>query len=186
MKQISMNLGGAVHSFERARYTRRQRDALTLARCLREVMHPADAERLASSYAALSQNPDANRWTFVMISPAQNAAVVRWLSEHSKRRSEAVRLWAELFTVLHPTSGEIMADRATLADRIGIAPREVSKIMGELTKINAIRKAKDGRKVRYGMNPNIATHLPDPALRETARDRAGPLLVLMEGGRASG
>lgn len=186
MKQISMNLGDAVHNFERARYTRRQRDALTLARCLREVMHPVDAERLASSYAALSQNPDANRWTFVMISPAQNAAVVRWLNDHSKRPMKATQLWAELFTVLHPTSGEILMDRETLATRLGIEPRTVSEIMGELTKINAIRKAKEGRRVRYGMNPNIATHLPDPALRETARDRAGPLLVLMEGGRVDG
>ena len=40
MKQISMDLGGAVHSLARARYTKRQRDALTLERCLREVMHP--------------------------------------------------------------------------------------------------------------------------------------------------
>ena len=86
--------------------------------------------------------------------------------------------------MLHPTTGEIMADRETLADRLGIEPRTVSEIMGELTTINAIRKAKDGRKVRYGMNPNIATHLPDPAIREQARDAAGPLLVLMEGGRA--
>ncbi len=184
MKQISMDLGGAVHSLARARYTKRQRDALTLERCLREVMHPADAARLASSYAALSHNPDANRWTFVMISPAQNAAVVRWINDHSKRPMKAMQLWAELFTVLHPTTGEIMADRETLADRLGIEPRTVSEIMGELTTINAIRKAKDGRKVRYGMNPNIATHLPDPAIREQARDAAGPLLVLMEGGRA--
>ena len=36
MKQISMDLGGAVHSLARARYTKRQRDALTLERCLRE------------------------------------------------------------------------------------------------------------------------------------------------------
>lgn len=184
MKQISMDFGGVVQNLARARYSKRQRDALTLARCLREVMHPADAERLASSYAALSPNPDANRWTFVMISPAQNAAVVEWLNAHSKRRTEALRLWASLFTVLHPTTGEIMADRDTLAGRLGIAPREVSKIMGELATINAIRKAKEGRKVRYGMNPNIATHLPDPAIREAARDQAGPLLVLMEGGKA--
>ena len=82
---------------------------------------------------------------------------------------KAMQLWAELFTVLHPTTGEIMADRETLADRLGIEPRTVSEIMGELTTINAIRKAKDGRKVRYGMNPNIATHLPDPAIRAGPR-----------------
>ena len=32
---------------------------------------------------------------------------------------KAMQLWAELFTVLHPTTGEIMADRETLADRPG-------------------------------------------------------------------
>ena len=51
--------------------------------------------------------------------PAQNAAVVRWINDHSKRPMKAMQLWAELFTVLHPTTGEIMADRETLADRLG-------------------------------------------------------------------
>ena len=134
MKQISMDLGAAVHSLARARYTKRQRDALTIARCLREVMDPRDAERLASTYAATAADPDANRWTFAMISPAQNAAVVRWLSAHSKRPQKAAQLWAELFTALHPATGEIMLDRDALAARIDIEPRTVSELMGELSR----------------------------------------------------
>ena len=33
-------------------------------------------------------------WTFVMLSPEQNAAVVRWLREHSSRPRKALELWA--------------------------------------------------------------------------------------------
>jgi hypothetical protein len=37
--------------------------------------------------------------------------------------------------------------------------------------------------VRYFLNPTIATHIPGPEARRAAREAAGPLLVLMEGGQ---
>jgi len=37
--------------------------------------------------------------------------------------------------------------------------------------------------VRYFLNANIATHLPSAALRAKAREEAGPLLKIMEGGK---
>lgn len=183
MRKLGTSLGASIQNLERARYSKRQREALDLARYLREILDPRDAERLAAEYACLTQNPDAPRWTFAMISPAQNAAVVRWLTMHSKRPQKAVQLWAELFTAMHPTSGEIMATRADLAARVGIEPRTVSELMAELAKINAISKEKRGKTVRYSMNPAVATHLPDPGKRAEARAAAGPLLIIMEGGK---
>lgn len=182
MKKLGRSIDDTIQNLARARYSKRQRNALLIAECLREIMDPRDAERLAGAYAETTQNPDANRWTFAMISPAQNAAVVRWLHANSKRPMKAAQLWAELFTVLHPTTGEVMMSRANIADRLDIEPRTVSEIMGELEKINAIQRIKEGRNVRYRMNPHIATHLPDARLREQAREQAGPLLTLMQGG----
>jgi len=43
---------------------------------------------------------DPNTWTFIMISPEQNRAVVDWLEEKSKRPLKALRLWALLLTNL--------------------------------------------------------------------------------------
>ena len=34
-----------------------------------------------------------NGWTFVMLSPSQNRAVVAWLMDHSSRPQKAVLLW---------------------------------------------------------------------------------------------
>jgi DNA-binding transcriptional ArsR family regulator len=134
---------------------------------------------------AASAKVDANGWIFVMISPAQNAQVVEWLSQHSRRPQVAVRLWAQLLGHLRSDTGEITQTRAQLAERIGIEPRTLSELMTELETIQAIRRERDGRKVRYYLNPRIATHLPGPA-REAAQASAGPLLVLMEGKQPPG
>ena len=183
MRQLGLSLGGTIANLERARYSRRQREAEWIEKRLREVTDPASAARLAAAYASTARNPDADKWTFAMISPQQNAAVVTWLSDHSKRPQAAVRLWALLFTALRSDTGEIMMTRADMADRVGIEPDNVSRIMTELAGINAVVRRKDGRAVRYFMNPNIATHLPSPEARASARANAGPLLVLMEGGK---
>ena len=49
--------------------------------------------------------------------------------------------------------------------------------------INAIRREKEGRTVRYFLNPGIATHIPNASARKAAREGAGPLLRIMEGGK---
>ena len=77
-----------------------------------------------------------------------------------------------------------MLTRAEIAERLDDLPRHVSSLMGELASINAIERRKQGREVKYFLNPHIATHLPGASAREAARDAAGPLLTLMEGGKA--
>jgi hypothetical protein len=124
-----------------------------------------------------------NEWTFLMLSPSQNAAVVRWLMENSKRPMVAARLWARLFEIIRNDTGEVMALRSDLAAHLGIESRTVSELMGELASINAIRKERNGRGVRYFMNSNVATHLPGPAARKAAREADGPLLRVMDGGK---
>ena len=183
--QGGAGLGAAVHSLQRARYRSTQAKAELIEEWTRDLLGPEKAAQLALAVAAQTSDPDAERWIFTMISPTQNAAVVRWLGEHSKRPQVSVRLWAELLTALRPETGEIFLNRGQIAERIGIELRTVSELMTELSKINAISRKKEGRTVRYYLNPNIATHIPGPESRKAAREAAGPLLVLMEGGRAS-
>ena len=55
-----------------------------------------------------------------------------------------------------------------------MTPRHLSETMTELASINAILRKKDGRAVRYFMNPNIATHVPSSEQRKEAREKRRP------------
>jgi len=124
---------------------------------------------------------DPNTWTFIMIEPEQNRAVIDWIMKESKRKNEAVRLWALLFENVHRDTGQIMLSRQEMADKLDITPNNVSRIMSELESINAIIKKKEGRGVTYYMNPNVATHLNQEE-RDKARPTA-PKLELINGGK---
>jgi len=170
-----------VRSLERARATQTAAEAAQLEALARKAgMNPDDAARLAQGLRA--QIP--NDWTFVMLSPSQNSAVVRWLNENSKRPQAATLLWARLFEVIRNDTGEIMQTRDELAQWLGVEPKNLSSMMTELASINAVRREKRGREVRYFMNSTIATHLPGQAARQAAREADGPLLVVMQGGKA--
>ena len=183
MRRIGQGLGAAISSLERARYRSIQKKAELVEEWTRDLLGPETAAQLAFNLISQTPNPDAQRWIFVMISPTQNFAVMEWLRHHSARPQVAVSLWGLLLTALRPDTGEILLNRGQIAERIGIAPKHVSELMTELAQINAIRREKLGRAVRYFLNPNIATHIPGPEARKTARDTAGPLLVLMQGGK---
>lgn len=171
--------GGKVRSLERARAAQRVAEATQLQALARKAgLSSQDAQNLADALRA--QAP--SEWTFVMLSPSQNAAVVRWIMDHSKRRNDAVKLWVRLFEVMRNDNGQIMQSREELAAHLGISPDHVSRIMSELETINAIRRERNGRGVRYFMNSTVATHLPATA-RKAAQEADGPLLRVMQGGR---
>ena len=88
-------------------------------------------------------------WTFIMISPEQNRAVVDWLEENSKRPLKALRLWASLFENVQKETGQIMLSRREIAQEINIQTQTVTNIMSELESIKAILKQKNGRGVMY-------------------------------------
>lgn len=127
-------------------------------------------------------------WTFVMLSPEQNAAVVDWLSDNSQRPQVAMRLWAKLFKHLRTDTGEIVATRDELAEMVGERPDNISQVMGELASIGAITRRRErvaGMRgpgmVRYFMNPRVATNLTGAA-RDQAQSEA-PLLAIIDGGK---
>lgn len=124
---------------------------------------------------------DPNTWTFIMIEPEQNRAVVQWLTANSKRPLKALELWSVLFEYVHRDTGQIMLSRQELADNLIISSSHVTNIMSELESIKAIIKKKEGRGVTYYMNPNVATHLNQEE-RDKARPTA-PKLALINGGK---
>ena len=179
MRQVGdalKNIGLGLDDLARGRHRRNQRDAEMLERLARKI-YPADvAAAMGMKLASLEPDPNADKpETFIMLTASQNAEVVRWLDKHSKRRNEAKSLWAELFTAVHPTTGEIMLSRAELAARLNLLPLNVSAIMTELASINAIRREKVGRSVRYFMNSHVATHVATNQARAEARKKDGPL-----------
>jgi DNA-binding transcriptional ArsR family regulator len=117
-------------------------------------------------------------WKFLMVEPVLYAEVVEHLLEHSKRPQKAVRLFTRLFTVLPADGNEITASRSELARMAGIAPSSVSEIMGELEAVGAVYRRREGRGVRYFVNPLLGTHLAG-AVRDKAQAEA-PMLRLVE------
>lgn len=113
------------------------------------------------------QTASRNRWTFMLMSPGMNAAVVRYLLKNSDQPMKAVELWSICYENLCRETGEIMLSREEMAKRIDVVPNKVSTIMNELARINAIlprREKTPGVRglgiVRYYMSPHVATHLP--------------------------
>ena len=168
-----------------ARDRLRGEEAEDLRRLVAE--RPGLPERARSEIIAAIDRETASdaRWTFVMLSPSQNRAVLDWLLEHSSRPRHAVRLWALLFEHLRRDTGEIALTRDELAETIGVAPDHISRLMHELASIGAVTVHREkvagmqgrGRAV-YFMNPNVATNLAG-----AARDRAqadAPALRLVE------
>jgi len=70
---------------------------------------------------------DLNAWTFIMISPEQNLAVVNWLTSKSKRPLNAVKLWALLFDNVHHETGQIMLTRQEIANELKIQSVDLRK-----------------------------------------------------------
>lgn len=127
-----------------------------------------------------------NRWTFVMLSPDQNAAVVDLIMAGSARPRIAVRLWALLFRHLRTDTGEVMLSRDDLASALGVSSNDISRCMSELVEFGAVSRERvriaglrGPGAIRYFMNPRVATHLGG-ASREAAQASA-PLLKLIDG-----
>lgn len=159
---------------------------------LKQVLLPFEAE-LPDQVRELiglvdRQTASRNKWTFVMLSPEQNDAVVNYLIDHSKRPMVAVRLWSLCFRHLRMDTGEILLTREEMGEALGVKADHVTEIMSELAEMGAISRRRERVKgikgpgmVRHFMNPRVATNLSGAA-RDKAQAEAPPLLTLMQGG----
>ena len=83
--------------------------------------------------------------------------------------------------VMVPAGEVTRAVIADLAERL--EPGDLVIDGGNSLFTDTIRREKEGRTVRYFLNPGIATHIPNASARKAAREGAGPLLRIMEGGK---
>ena len=108
--------GHTVTKLSAERAKKRREEARQIVQQVRRL--GLDPETLAKiDDAAKAHAKSSENWIFVMLSPAQNAAVVRWINQHSKRPHKAVELWATLLEHLRMDTGEIMATFPSWTDR---------------------------------------------------------------------
>lgn len=165
--------------------TRRQRLRTDQAARLRQLViefEGLDADAAGRIVAAIDRETAAERgWTFVQLNATQNDFVVEQLMAHSARPQLATRLWSKLFLHLRLDTNEIVISRKELAETVGTHPNNVSAIMAELEHIQAVMRQRDGRRVRYFLNPLVGTGMSG-AVREKAQAVA-PRLKALNGGK---
>src|SRR5215212_6961679 len=121
-------------------------------------------------------------WGFVMVDPVAYAEVIAHLRRHSRRPLVAMELFTRLFSYLPPDGNEVLCSREELARVVGSDASHISKIMGELEAIGAVYRRREGRGVRYFVNPLLGTHLAGAA-RDRAQGEAPPLRLVELSGR---
>lgn len=152
------------------------------ARTLRQLALEFEAEApraVGQIVAAIDRNTAAEKgWSFVMLGPVQNRAVVRWITENAKRPKLSVSLWAEFFCHLRTDTGEVVMTRSEMAEAIGCSPATVSAILSELAAMGGLIRRQEGREVRWFLNPKVGTCLTGVAREEAQRD--SPQLRVVE------
>src|SRR3954454_18946199 len=87
---------------------------------LRQALLPFEAdcpEQVRDLIGRIDRQPARrDKWTLDMVSPSQNAVVVNYLIEHSKRPLVAVRLWALCFEHVRMDTGDILLTREELSE----------------------------------------------------------------------
>lgn len=145
---------------------------------------------LASMYDDLvavveARSLSSGKWSYLMQGAVEFAQVSEHLASSSRvpRPLVAVRLWALLPSYVDGWTGLVLASRSELAQRLGVAPEDVSRITSELVRVGALIRERvkvPGQQgpgvVRFRFSPRIATRLPH-GTRDAAQAAAPPLLV---------
>jgi len=118
-------------------------------------------------------------WRFVMVEPNLFHDLILRLTADgaSARPAVAVRVLTSLFRWLPPDGNEVDASRSDIAAAARCRPEEVSRAMRELEAIGAVYRRREGRGVRYFVNPRLGTHLAGAA-RDKAQADAPPLRLV--------
>lgn len=104
-----------------------------------------------------------------------------------RRPLVAVRVWLRCIGRLDRVTNEILYTRRELAASLGVPDSEVSRVMSELVRIEAVRRVTDRQGqargagvVRYFLNERVGNHLPD-GVRQDAMAAAPHLKVVVGG-----
>jgi len=158
-----------------------KRDQAAELRQLVLTLEPQAPDATRKILAVIDRNTAAEKgWSFIMLGPMQNRAVVRWINTHAKRPRLSAALWAEFFCHMRTDTGEVVMSRAEMAEAVGAQPRHVSEALTELHGMGALIRHQEGREVRWFMNPRVGTCLTGVARQEA--QQGAPLLAVIEGG----
>lgn len=102
------------------------------------------------------------QWNFNMISPAQCLLVWDAIDANDPKPRTTRRVFDRVITHLETNTGIVTLTRDEIAERVGVAPYEVSKAMGRLEKLGAVIRERvkipgmKGRgKAQYRINPYV-------------------------------
>lgn len=160
-------------------------------------LQPWEVERVRNALFRVAEPAsEAGLWPggYDMISRELTAKVWDWIRElPAKDRPSEVRHAFDIVLVnLRPDTGEVMLTRDQIADRMRVAPREVTRAFGVLSAAGVILRER--RKVAgmrgpgvavYRINPHLAWNGSLQARADAVKEAEPPLLVLMQGGRVS-
>lgn len=124
------------------------------------------------------------RREFEVIFSGEFGRLVRHLRLTSKQPMVAVELFALCMREMDWVTGEVLLTRDAIAKELGIEPRSVSRLMGELVKCSAMRrdfKDDEGnrtRAVRYFVNPCISYRGESSAAIDQERAKFPPLKLV--------
>lgn len=157
-------------SVEKAAEATRRLDGLVAAvPQLEEALEPARV-------AIIEQRERAPKWRFIMLGPAENAAVLNKIVGESKRPSVATRLWGAILCHIEGDTAAVKMSRKTMMDAAGTKHwHHVKLALEELTSWGALTKAEDCE--QWFCNPKLASHLPK-AVRAAEQRRASNVVKL--------
>ena len=109
--------------------------------------------------------------------------VESWLHENSKQPRQALLLWSLMLAHADRETGEIALTHQEMATSVGISRNTVSQIVTELGKIDAVKREREGRRIRYAIHPSRLGELAvetesakaAPSHEDTASVAAGPV-----------
>jgi hypothetical protein len=163
------------------KHSRATRQNAEMARqAIRDIPMPDEARAVLDNALYLITDTPGARAVFTMINNEQFRYVMR-ATKSLARPDLTWKVFSAAVTYARQDTGEILATRGQLADDAGTDADEVSRAMGELSKIGAILKERRGRNVVYKVNPHVAWNGGEGA--RLAAARTAPRLNLINGGK---
>lgn len=133
-------------------------------------------ELVAEMIALIDRRTVSNSsWGFVMVHPQRDLEVVQWIARNARRTPTSHMLWAAIKANLHSGTNEVLMNRAQMMQVTGAPSPHVSEALSEFARIEVIVRHKEGREVRWFLNPRIATHQSGAARDEAQQIAPRPL-----------
>jgi hypothetical protein len=110
-----------------------------------------------------------------MVHPQRDFEVVQWIARNARRTPTSHLLWSLIKGHLHSGTNEVLLNRAQMMQATGASSAHLSEALSEFVRIDVIVRHKEGREVRWFLNPWVATHQSGAARDDAQRIAPQPL-----------